>query len=595
MELIFKIICCSAVFIGFYHFVLQREKMFRFNRFYLLATLVLSFSIPFMELGIREFYTPNFQEFIPVIQQSPIREIPKNSMVHLASVPIETMTETPKTVPAFSWIKILGAIGVLISLTFLLRFVVNLWKINRLANENEKIQKEGFTLVKINRNVSPFSFFHYLFASKQEVENENLRSEIFYHELAHIRQKHTWDVVFIEFLLIFFWFNPFLYIYRKSIRTNHEFLADEEVLNQDFDTLAYQQLLLEKIPVKSQTSLSSSFNYLVTKKRLIMMTKQTSKIKTIALKFFSIPLLVVVMLMFSEKVSAQIEPGKGVSKELFREYKKQVRKATVKEKDENGNKIKKIDTSQLDKELMNEVYAQMTPEQKMKVQPIPTKKPITFEFDREDFQMNFDDFKLDEIVKMGLNAADLGLKISEGFGTMNIDTEYFNSPEWKKKIQDLEKNAEELEKHFNSPEWKEQIEKIEKSAAELEEYFSSPEWKNKQEEIEKTAEKFNNPQALKFRSEAYEFRDKAYEWRDEAYKFRNKAYQFRNKAYEFRDKASNLPFDSKERRLLMDQYDEEMRKYNAEMEKYNREMGKYNAEMARYNEKMNLYQASLNS
>src|SRR5690606_6826913 len=282
------------VFIGFYHFVLQREKMFRFNRFYLLATLVLSFSIPFMELGIREFYTPNFQEFIPLIQQSRIHEIPENSRVYLASVPIENLVETPKTIPTFSWIEILGAIGVLISLAFLVRFVLNLWKINRLANENEKVQKEGFILVKINRNVSPFSFFHYLFASKQEVENENLRSEIFYHELAHIRQKHSWDVVFIEFLLIFFWFNPFLYIYRKSIRTNHEFLADEEVLNHDFDTLAYQQLLLEKIPVKSQTSLSSSFNYLVTKKRLIMMTKQTSKIKTIAIKFFSIPLLVAV-------------------------------------------------------------------------------------------------------------------------------------------------------------------------------------------------------------------------------------------------------------------------------------------------------------
>src|SRR5690606_16524306 len=133
-----------------------------------------------------------------------------------------------------------------------------------------------------------------------------------------------------------------------------------------FDTTAYQHLLLEKIPVKPQTSLSSSFNYLVTKKRLIMMTKKTSKIKTAALKFFSIPLLVAVMLVFSEKVSAQIEPGKGVSKELFRQYKKQVRQATVKV-NENGIKSKKIDTSKLDEKLMNEIYAQMSPEQKIKV------------------------------------------------------------------------------------------------------------------------------------------------------------------------------------------------------------------------------------
>src|SRR5690606_18240890 len=332
MELIFKIICCSAVFIGFYHFVLQGEKMFRFNRFYLLATLILSFTIPFMELGIRDFYTPDFKEFIPVVQENSIKEIPEILALATVSIPTEMTVETPKTILAFSWIEILGTIGILISLMFLVRFFLNLWKINRLAIENEKVQKEGFTLVKINQKVSPFSFFHYLFASKQDVENEKIRSEIFYHELAHIKQKHSLDVIFVEFLLIFFWFNPFIYIYRKSILTNHEFLADEAVLNQHFDTKVYQHLLLEKIPVKSQTVLSSSFNYLVTKKRLIMMTKKTSKIKTAALKFFSIPLLVMVMLLFSEKVSAQIEPGKGVSKELFRQYKKQVRKATVKVK-----------------------------------------------------------------------------------------------------------------------------------------------------------------------------------------------------------------------------------------------------------------------
>ncbi len=504
MEIIFKIICCSAVFIGFYHFILQREKMFRFNRFYLLATLVLSFTIPFMELGIREFYTPDFQEFIPLFQQSPIHETPENSMVNLASVPIETVVETPKTIPTFSWIEILGAIGLLISLTFLVRFVVNLWKINRLANQNEKVQKAGFTLVKINQNVSPFSFFHYLFVSKQEVENEKIQSEIFYHEFAHIKQKHSWDVIFVEFLMIFFWFNPFLFIYRKSIRTNHEFLADEEVLNHHFDTTAYQHLLLEKIPVRNQTSLSSSFNYLVTKKRLIMMTKQSSKVKTIALKFFSIPLLVAVMLVFSEKVSAQIEPGKGVSKELFREYKKQVRKATVTVKDENGNKRKEVDVKKLDQNLMSEVYAQMSPEQKMKVQPIPSKRPTVITFNGAD-NMVLDLSQLDGLAKIGIDAGDLGLKIAgdviSGLDLKeleNLNVEYFNSPEWEAQIEKIEKNAAEIEKYYNSPEWKKQIEKIEKNAKEIEEYYNSPEWKSQIEKIEKNAKEmekyYNSPE-----------------------------------------------------------------------------------------------------
>lgn len=500
------------MFIGFYHFILQREKMFRFNRFYLIATLILSCTIPFMELGIREFSSPQLEEFMAQIPQK-TEVSTRISDATTAQIPI-TKSEIPTVenqlivsevnkIPAFNWVEILGIVGLLISTILLIRFIVNLFKINYLVRKSEKIDKEGFTLVKINQNVSPFSFFHYLFASKQDVENEKIQSEIFYHEFAHIKQKHTWDVVFVEFLMIFFWFNPFLYTYRKSIRTNHEFLADEEVLNHHFDTTAYQHLLLEKIPVKSQTSLSSSFNYLVTKKRLIMMTKQTSKLKTTALKFFSIPLLAAVMLVFSEKVSAQIEPGKGVSKELFREYKKQVRKATVTVKDENGNKRKEIDVKKLDQNLMSEVYTKMTPEQKMKVTPIPSKKPSVIAFNGMD-NLVLDLSNLDGFAKLGLDAGDLGVKIAgevlsnldfKNLENLNVDMEYFNSPEWEAKIAEIERSAAEIEKYYDSPEWKEKIEKIERNAAEIEKYYDSPEWKAKIDEIERNAaeiEKYYN-------------------------------------------------------------------------------------------------------
>src|SRR5690606_32098103 len=498
MEILFKIICCSAVFIGFYHFVLQREKMFRFNRFYLIATLILSFSIPFMELGINEFYAPKLEEFIPQNQEINKSIIAKEIPISEINISTQTIENQSSFFSNLSWIEILEFIGILISLVLLVRLFVNLWKLSRLTFKNEKIKKQGFTLVKIDQNVSPFSFFHYLFASKQDVENEKIQSEIFYHEFAHIKQKHTLDVLFVEFLMIFFWFNPFLYIYRKSIRTNHEFLADEEVLSHHFDTTAYQHLLLEKIPVKPQTPLSSSFNYLVTKKRLIMMTKKTSKIKTAALKFFSIPLLVAVMLVFSEKVSAQVEPRKGVSKELFRQYKKQVRKATVKVKNEDGTKTKKVDTSKLDKALMNEIYAQMSPEQKMKVTPVPANKNLVlngddlsdlkFALSDLDFILSDLDFAKSDIdfdlSDLNFDISDLGFELAD---LENFDAEYFDSPEWKEKIAEIEKNAAEIEKKYNSPEFQQKLKEIEKKAKEVEEYYNSPEWKAQIEEIERKA------------------------------------------------------------------------------------------------------------
>lgn len=356
------------------------------------------------------------------------------------------------------------------------------------------------------------------------------------------------------------------------------------------------------------------------------MTKQSSKIKTIALKFFSIPLLAVVMLVFSEKVSAQIEPGKGISKELFREYKKQVRKATVTVKDENGNKRKEIDPSKLDQKLMSEVYAQMSSEQKMKVMPIPSKKPTIITFDgANNLTLDLSKLNTAQMAKIGVDAGDLGLKIAgdviSGLDLKeleNLNVEYFNSPEWeaqiakieknaaeieayynspewKKHIEGIEANAKRIEEYYNSPEWKEQIEKIEKNANEIEKYYNSPEWKNHIKEMEENAKKFNNPQAIKFRNEAFKFREKAFEFRGIAFKFRDKAFKFRGNAFKFRDDAFKLPKDSEERKRLMEKYDAEMEKYNLEMKNYDGEMEKYDAEMEKYDEKMSLYDQSVKS
>src|SRR5690606_13589880 len=579
MEILFKIICCSAVFIGFYHFVLQREKMFRFNRFYLIATLILSFSIPFMELGINEFSTSKLEEFIPQIPQN--QEI--NKSIIAKEIPISEInisTQTIENQSSFfsnlSWIEILEFIGILISLVLLVRFFVNLWKLSRLTFKNEKIKKQGFTLVKIDQNVSPFSFFHYLFASKQDVENEKIQSEIFYHEFAHIKQKHTLDVLFVEFLMIFFWFNPFLYIYRKTIRTNHEFLADEEVLNHHFDTTAYQHLLLEKIPVKPQTSLSSSFNYLVTKKRLIMMTKKTSKIKTAALKFFSIPLLVAVMLVFSEKVSAQVEPRKGVSKELFRQYKKQVRKATVKVKNADGTKTKKVDTSKLDKNLMNEIYAQMSPEQKMKVEPIPSnKKTKIFVSDLENLTFNIDDMhniNLAELSDLGVDLSNLGIEISEDF-LKDLDFEKFD-------ILDEETKNE----------FKNNIKKIEFDGNKLNTYFQSPEFQEKFEKIERVS-KTNNKEADSYLKKAQEYQKQAQPFLKKAQEYQKQALPYLEKAKPFQQSALPYLKEAQAHSQKMAEYQKSGNEdlYKKEEKKYDELMKLYSKEMDKYTQQMDLY------
>lgn len=517
IEMIFKTIACSGLFIAFYLLILQREKMFAFNRFYLLATLVLSFTIPFMELGINlTETTPRVTEIIPV-------EIPKNDLnlpnyTVSANVDSQTTAGINSSKSEFNWWISVPVIYLVVTLILLLKFISNIIYLLLVARLNDRIKKQGFTIVSVNREISTFSFFSYLYVSRKEIKTERIQPEIFRHELAHMKQKHSLDVLLVEFLKVFFWFNPFLYMYKKSIQINHEFLADAEVLSQSKDTLHYQQLLLEKISSKPQTALASPFNYLVTKKRFIMMTKKTSRIKTIALKLFSIPLLVLTMLVFSEQVSAQVQSGKGVSKELFREYKKQVRKATSTVKNADGTKTKKIDTKNLDTELLANIYSKMSDEQKMKVTPLPQNNNMTFNFEglsdlkfalsdldfilsdldftKSDIDFEISDLSFD-LSDLSFDLADLGVefnspefqkKIKEiEFNAAEIE-KYYESPEFKKKIKDIEFRAGEIEKYYDSSEFKKKIEEIERKAEEIEKYYDSPEFKKKIKEIEKQAE-----------------------------------------------------------------------------------------------------------
>lgn len=129
----------------------------------------------------------------------------------------------------------------------------------------------------------------------------SIEEEILCHELTHIKQHHTIDIFFIEILTGFFWFNPFIFLYKKALKLNHEFLADQGVVNKFQNIPAYQYLLLEKISQKKAFAITSQFNFLITKKRLIMITKHTS-LKVAFLKYCLVAtILTAAIFAFSSK------------------------------------------------------------------------------------------------------------------------------------------------------------------------------------------------------------------------------------------------------------------------------------------------------
>ncbi len=258
------------VLLAVYHLVLEKEKMHVFNRFYLLFSLIFSFVIPFITIEIIEKITK------PILQNSTIQ-------VNQESI---AFVEETNYLPIILW-SIYGIITSLLSI----RFIRNLLKIISKINSNKKIDYKNAKLVLLKEKVLPHTFLNYIFISEIDYNNQKIEAELFSHELTHVTQKHTFDVLFIEILKTVFWVNPIFIFYKKAIQLNHEFLADEKVVNSYNNIPFYQNLLLSKANENQPFYLASNLNYSLTKKRLIMMTKTTSQTKAILKKIAIIPFI----------------------------------------------------------------------------------------------------------------------------------------------------------------------------------------------------------------------------------------------------------------------------------------------------------------
>lgn len=281
---------CLSTFLAVYYLLLQREKMYRFNRFYLLGSIVASFAIPVMS--------------IPVYVKSEAAALPPEIFVQPATPLIRNQPETDY-LP-----YVVLAIYSLILLILVLRFIINVRKQLYKVGASKIISYKKAKLVLLEEQVLPHTFLSYIFLNKDDYNNGRIEKELLTHELAHVTQKHTLDVLFIELLKTLFWFNPLFYFYKYAIQLNHEFLADESALNLSIDAVSYQELLLQKVSSGPQLSLASYLNFSLTKKRFIMMTKTTTKSKAFVLKLATLPLLTGLMLFFCIETVAQERPQK---------------------------------------------------------------------------------------------------------------------------------------------------------------------------------------------------------------------------------------------------------------------------------------------
>ena len=285
-----KSILCLLVLWGFYKIALEQTAAHQFKRFYLLGSLAIALALPLI----------TFSYTVEVAPQ------PVNTENFMAPAEFKDAPVAKPVAESTNWLLISSGIiygaGVLL---FGFRFLRNLLHLREKVRHNEHVKATSHINVLLVEHVIPHSFLKYIFLPKTDFKNNALPAEVLQHEQAHVIQKHSWDILFIEFLQVVFWFNPLLILLKKSVALNHEFLADQAALQQENNITNYTNLLFNYSGGAHHTALSSPINYSLTKKRILMLSK-TRSVKKLATRLaLFVPVLACCIYFFNQEIVAK--------------------------------------------------------------------------------------------------------------------------------------------------------------------------------------------------------------------------------------------------------------------------------------------------
>lgn len=295
-----KTALCLSVFYLFYRLWLGKETFHRFNRMVLIGLILVAFVIPSLKVS-QNFHLPQIEqvfERLNIPEEETEQEHDLQKMEQVTTTTLHTQLEKERS--DFT-ILTLGNLGFLYlggALLLLLRYIFSIACIYRLIrNSEKKCWKGKIRLVVHQQNVAPFSWRHYIVLSRQDLEEYG--EEIIAHEYAHIMHKHFRDLLLAEICLLFQWFNPAMWLFRKELKTVHEFEADESVLKAGIDAKKYQLLLIQKTVGTRLYSMVNSFDHSSFKKRITMMLKKKSNPWKLSKYLIVFPLAAITAVLFA--------------------------------------------------------------------------------------------------------------------------------------------------------------------------------------------------------------------------------------------------------------------------------------------------------
>lgn len=279
-----------------YVLFLRKETFFVSNRFYFIIGLLLSLVLPLI----------TFTKTIWV-EPAPVAEFYQETTSvnsDLIAIPIQ---ENP-----IDWTIILLSAYVIISIAIILKIGVELASFFRRIQKQNKQKRSEYTLINSNSIENPFSFFSYIIINKNMFTEEEIE-HILTHESVHVKQKHSIDVLIGKLFCALFWVNPIIWLYRKAMLQNLEFIADNETFQQIENKYEYQKTLLKVVTHQHDLSITNQFYQSLIKKRIVMLHTNQSHKKNVWKYATILPLLVSFMLLFQIETVAQVKENSKVA------------------------------------------------------------------------------------------------------------------------------------------------------------------------------------------------------------------------------------------------------------------------------------------
>ncbi|WP_258100746.1 POTRA domain-containing protein [Marinoscillum pacificum] len=281
-----EVACCHFLFWLVYRLFFQKLSSFQWSRVYLVATVLVSFLIPVLEIPIynaaapAELYTWDWSESTNEVSHS--SESVESSYNWFSLIPVVIFS--------------IYLIGVLY---FIIRIILSISKVLRLVRNNEVDMKSGVQLIYIPQSTRFFSFGKWIFVSCLQAIDEQSQALILSHEKAHVDHKHTYDLILMELVSAVCWFNPFIYFIKSDLRLIHEYQADEATMAISHDVDQYSRLMLSLACSSSSQGITHSFSKQNLKKRIMMINTQKSNAQSLWRYALALPVLLLAGLIFS--------------------------------------------------------------------------------------------------------------------------------------------------------------------------------------------------------------------------------------------------------------------------------------------------------